>query len=55
VCIIGASGVSLEGGITTPYPMHTSLQKAIIFAAKTKILVCDHSKFDKTAMEKYVT
>ena len=52
VCIIGASGVSLEDGITAPYPMHTELQKAIISAAKTKILVCDHSKFDKSAMEK---
>lgn len=52
VCIIGASGVSLEDGITTPYPMHTSLQKAIIASAKNKILVCDHSKFNKSAMEK---
>ena len=52
VCIVGASGVSVEEGITTPYPMHTPLQKAIIAAAKTKILVCDHSKFDKVAMEK---
>ena len=52
VCIIGASGVSLEDGITTPYPMHTALQKAIIASAKTKIIVCDHSKFDKHAMEK---
>ena len=51
-CIIGASGVSLDGGITTPYPMHTALQKAIVAAAKKRILVCDHSKFDKTAMEK---
>ena len=51
VCIIGASGVSVEDGITTPYPMHTPLQKAIVSAAKTKILVCDHSKFDKKAME----
>ena len=52
VCIVGASGVSVEDGITTPYPMHTPLQKAIIAAAKTKILVCDHSKFQKKAMEK---
>lgn len=52
VCIIGASGVSLEGGITTPYPMHTPLQKAIIAAAEKSILVCDHSKFEKSAMEK---
>lgn len=52
ICIIGASGVSLEDGITTPYPMHTPLQKAIIAAAKKTILVCDHSKFEKSAMEK---
>ena len=52
VCIIGTSGVSLDDGITTPYPMHTPLQKAIMASAKTKILVCDHSKFDKRAMEK---
>ena len=52
VWIIGASGVSAEDGITTPYPMHTLLQKAIISSAQTKILVCDHSKFGKTAMEK---
>ena len=51
LCFIGASGITSDG-ITTPYPMHTSLQKAIIASSKTKILVCDHSKFDKRAMEK---
>ena len=51
VCFIGASGITPDG-TTTPYPMHTALQKAIIASAKTKILVCDHSKFDKHAMEK---
>ena len=51
ICFVGASGITPDG-TTTPYPMHTTLQKAIIAAAKTKILVCDHSKFDKRAMEK---
>ena len=51
LCFIGASGITSDG-ITTPYPMHTALQKAIIASSKTKILVCDHSKFDKRAMEK---
>ena len=50
VCFVGASGITTDG-TTTPYPMHTALQKAIVSAAKTKILVCDHSKFDKVAME----
>ena len=51
ICFIGASGIT-PNGTTTPYPMHTALQKAIIASAKTRILVCDHSKFDKCAMEK---
>ena len=51
VCFIGASGI-MPDGITTPYPMHTPLQKAIIASSKKKILVCDHSKFGKRAMEK---
>ena len=51
ICFVGASGITPDG-TTTPYPMHTPLQKAIIASAKTKILVCDHSKFDKKAMEK---
>jgi len=52
VCIIGTSGISSEHGLTAPYPMHTRLQQKIIGAAKKRILVADHSKFDKTAMEK---
>lgn len=52
ICIIGASGVSIDDGITGPYPPHTPLEKAIIASSKTKILVCDHSKFGKSAMEK---
>ena len=51
VCFIGASGIT-QDGITTPYPMHTALQKAIIRSSKKRILVCDHSKFGKKAMEK---
>lgn len=52
VCIIGASGISLERGITTPYPMHTALQRKIIEASKVRLLAVDHSKFDKIAAEK---
>lgn len=52
VCIIGASGISLEKGLTNPYPMHTVLQRLIIEAAETRIVTADHSKFGKIAMEK---
>lgn len=52
VSVIGASGISLESGITIPYPMHTSLQQKIISAADLCILGADHSKFGKVAIEK---
>ncbi len=52
LCIIGASGIDLEHGVTGPYPMHTSLQRKIIDAADYHILAADHSKFGKAAIEK---
>lgn len=52
VAIIGASGISVEQGITNPYPMHNALQSGIIRSAKKCILLADHSKFDRVAMEK---
>ena len=51
VAIVGASGISLEKGITNPYPMHNNLQRAIIKSAKKCILLADHSKFERAAME----
>lgn len=52
IAIVGASGISLEKGITNPYPMHNTLQSKIISCAKHCILLADHSKFDRIAMEK---
>ena len=55
VAIIGASGISIENGITNPYPMHNALQNKIIRSAKKVILLADHSKFARVAMEKNVS
>jgi len=52
ICIIGASGISISEGITNPYPMHSALQRKIIEASKFRMLLADHSKFGKCAMEK---
>ena len=52
VCVMGVSGISIEGGLTGPYPMHTELEKKIMASAKKRILVADHSKFGKIALEK---
>lgn len=52
VCLIGASGIAIDTGVTNPYPMHSSLQRKIIEASDCRILLADHSKFGKRAMEK---
>ena len=52
VCVVGTSGISLEGGITTAYPIHKTLQQKIMASSSACLLGADHSKFDKIAMEK---
>lgn len=52
ICVIGASGISVDMGLTNPYPMHTALQRKIIEASDFRLVVADHSKFGKRAMEK---
>ena len=52
VAILGASGISVDKGITNPYPMHSTLQNKIIRSSKKRILLADHSKFDRVAMIK---
>ena len=51
-CIIGASAISREKGITGPYYQLTSIQKLIIESSRIVILVADHSKFGRNAPEK---
>ena len=52
ICIIGASGIDISAGITNPYPMHSALQRKIIESSAVRLLLADHSKFGKKAMEK---
>ncbi len=51
-CIVGTSGVSLQYGITCPYPLHAALQRKIMAAADRVIMVTDYTKFGKVAIEK---
>jgi len=53
ICILGASGISITRGLTTPYPMHAPIQRAIMAACEKRLLLADHSKFGKAAMETY--
>ena len=51
-CVIGASAISREKGITGPYYQLTSIQKRIIECSNTVILAADHTKFNRNAIEK---
>lgn len=44
---LGANGVSLSCGITTPDPDEASIKTAVISSSKTAYVLADHSKFDK--------
>ena len=50
---LGATGVSLEKGLTSPNMIEAQTKSAMIRAADTVILVVDHSKFGKTALGKF--
>ncbi len=52
ICFTGTSGIDVENGFTGPYPLHTALQKKILQVSKRRLVLADHSKFDKCAMEK---
>lgn len=51
-CVIGASAISPEYGVTGPYPQLVSIQKKIIKSSKEIILAADHTKYGKVATEK---
>lgn len=50
---LGATGVSIEKGLTSPNMIEAQTKSAMIRAADTVILVADHSKFGKTALGKF--
>jgi len=51
-CIIGASAISPEYGITGPYSQLVAIQKNIIESVDEVILAADHTKWGKVSTEK---
>ncbi len=51
-CVLGTSGIHPEFGFTCPYPAHVSLEQKIIKSAEEVIVVADHTKFGKRAMNR---
>ena len=50
---LGATGVSLDQGLTSPNMTEAQTKSAMIHSADTVILVVDYSKFEKTALGKF--
>ncbi|MCD6317641.1 DeoR/GlpR transcriptional regulator [Candidatus Aerophobetes bacterium] len=48
---IGASGVSVDKGVTNLVPLDTGVKKAAIKAAKEVILLVTHDKLNKTSLD----
>lgn len=46
VAILGANGVSLEKGLTTPDQAEATIKKAMLQSARRKVIVADHTKFN---------
>ncbi len=45
VVFLGTNGFSVGRGLTTPDAAEAAVKRAFIAAARTKVLLCDHSKF----------
>ena len=51
---IGANGVSIQNGLTTPNVIEANTKREMIKIARKVLVVCDHSKFNKVSFAKIV-
>ncbi len=47
VVFLGTNGFSIERGLTTPDSAEAAVKRAFVAAARTRVLLCDHSKFGR--------
>ncbi|MDT8718586.1 DeoR/GlpR transcriptional regulator [Clostridium sp. 19966] len=52
IAFVGANGISLDYGITTPNMNEAQTKREIIESAERVIIVCDHSKFSEVCFAK---
>jgi DeoR family fructose operon transcriptional repressor len=53
VAFLGTNGISLERGLTTPDPAEAQAKALMVKAAARRILLADHSKFDRVSLVKH--
>lgn len=49
---LGTNGLHPEEGVTTPHLLEAQVKQAMIRSAKEVVLLCDHSKLNKTTFAK---
>lgn len=52
ICFIGTEGIDVLGNATLPSEEDTLTKQAILARSKTKVLVADHTKFEKTFLSR---
>jgi len=53
VAFLGANGISLDRGLTTPDPAEAAIKRLMIGCARRRILLSDHSKIGQVSTHKY--
>ena len=53
VAFLGANGISLDRGLTTPDPAEAAIKRLMLGRARERILLADHSKIGQVATHKY--
>jgi DeoR family fructose operon transcriptional repressor len=53
VAFLGANGVSLDRGLTTPDPAEAAVKRLMLGCARRRILLSDHSKIGQVSTHKY--
>jgi DeoR family fructose operon transcriptional repressor len=53
VAFLGANGISLDRGLTTPDPAEAAVKRLMLGCARRRILLADHSKIGQVSTHKY--
>lgn len=54
ILFLGVDGFDLEAGLTTPNVMESRVNRAMVKAASTVVVVCDSTKFNRRSLSKIV-
>jgi DeoR family fructose operon transcriptional repressor len=53
VAFIGANGISVKGGLTTPDPAEAEVKRTMIARARRAIVLADHTKFESDHLVRF--